>query len=418
MFSIRKAVQSLDAREGLHFIWLVTAFGAACLLVILRSPAMFSHARFYAEDGAVWYAQAYNGGWLHSLTLAAGGYLNTLQRLIGGAALLVPFHRAPLMMAIGGLICQALPVPILLSYRCMRWSPLSLRIVFAAVYIVIPNATEIHVVCTNSHFHFALIEVLLALSIPPRTSSSRIFDIAVFLIGSVSGPFALILLPFLTIFWFVRRQGWSLLQIGLLVPGSAVQLYCIAHSDRVRQTLGATWALFVRLLGGDVYLGALNGSTPYGLTKPLFVCLAAFVIGAGLSLYCAWHASSEIRLFLAYCYTVLAASLRFPLITPSNMSPWMDMLHDSSYRYWFFPSLALLFAILWCLWFGRVAAVRWSAAALMLLLCRGIHRDWHVHLLAQSDFPREAARFESARPGTTMDIPIDPPGVFMTLTKK
>jgi len=69
----------------------------AVILVISRRPDLVMHAHFYAEDGAVWYADAYNLGWVHALTLTAGGYLNTLQRLVGALSLLVPIRYAPLV---------------------------------------------------------------------------------------------------------------------------------------------------------------------------------------------------------------------------------------------------------------------------------------------------------------------------------
>jgi hypothetical protein len=95
-------VQSLNAHEGLNTAWLIAGFAIDLLLIFLRDPSLFTRPQFWAEDGKVWYAQAYNQGWLHSLTQPLGGYLNTLQRLGAGAALLVPFRWAPLVMALEG----------------------------------------------------------------------------------------------------------------------------------------------------------------------------------------------------------------------------------------------------------------------------------------------------------------------------
>jgi hypothetical protein len=73
-------------------------FLLATAVIVLRRPDVIFHAHFYAEDGAVWYADGYNLGWLHALTITAGGYVNTLQRLVAALSLLVPLRDAPLFM--------------------------------------------------------------------------------------------------------------------------------------------------------------------------------------------------------------------------------------------------------------------------------------------------------------------------------
>lgn len=414
---------NLDTLEGLTVPWLLAAFALAALLIFLRAPSLFTTPQFWAEDGKLWYAQAYNGGWLHSLSLPDGGYLNTLQRVIAGVALLVPFHLAPLAVALCGLVLQAMPVPILLSYRNQNWGPLSLRLAFALVYIGIPNAHEIHIFCTNSHFHLAVVELLLAFSVPPRSFWSRALDVVVFSLAGVSGPFAVILIPLLLVFWFLRRQRWSLVQLALMACGSIVQLHFLSsfHVARSTRPLGATWSLFVRLLGGDVFLGALRGSTAYGLREPFLICLGALLIGLALCLYCARFVSLEVRLFFLYCCAVFAAALKSPLVPYYSTQPrWIQILPVESLRYWFFPSLPFLFAILWCAFCARNRPVRWTAVALVLLLCTGIKRDWRIRPLDDLHFAEHAAAFEAAPPGTHVVIPLNPPTGewYMELIKK
>ena len=109
------------------------------IALFCRSPRLLTHAQFYAEDGTIWFAQAYNGGWLHSLTLPQAGYLNTMPRLAAGLALLVPLPWAPLVMVIVGMTGQALPVPILLSPRSRNLASLPTRMLLAALYVALPE---------------------------------------------------------------------------------------------------------------------------------------------------------------------------------------------------------------------------------------------------------------------------------------
>jgi hypothetical protein len=39
-------------------------FPLAALVMVLRKPDVFSNPQFCREDGLVWYADAYNLGWL------------------------------------------------------------------------------------------------------------------------------------------------------------------------------------------------------------------------------------------------------------------------------------------------------------------------------------------------------------------
>lgn len=76
-------------------------FLLAAAFVISRRPDLLTHAHFYGEDGTHWYADAYNSGWLRALTMPEGGYLNTLQRLVGSLSLLVPIRYAPFVLYVG-----------------------------------------------------------------------------------------------------------------------------------------------------------------------------------------------------------------------------------------------------------------------------------------------------------------------------
>lgn len=417
----RTLVRRIDAREGLGIYWLIASLAAAVVLTVLRSPSYFTRAQFWAEDGKVFFAQAYNDGWLHSLTLPVSGYLCTLPRLAAGAAVLAPFVRAPLVMALVGLLFQAIPVPILLSPRCRNWAPLSFRLLFAAVYIGIPNARDVHVVCTNTLWHLGLAVTLLAFAAAPRSLAGRSFDAAMFLLASVSGPFAILLIPFFLIFWWIRRQQWTLVMLAMVAAGSLLQIVILRNyaSERHIRVVGATVARFIRILGGDIFLGALRGSTAYGYRESLFRCLISLLIGVALITYCWLRASAEVRLFFLFSISVLAASLRSPIISPNSpLLPWEALLEVASLRYWYFPGIIFLWSVLWCAWEARSRLFRVAGVLLALLLVQGIVRDWRVPPLEDLHFSEYAAQFEAAPRGASVTIPINPPGWSMDLIKR
>jgi hypothetical protein len=159
--------RKIAGHDGLSFGWQVLVFLAALAAIFSRLPGTLVHPQFHAEDGWVWYQQAYNLGWLRALFITQAGYFQTLPRLVAGATLLFPMQWAPLIMNLSGAVVQALPVTALLSRRCTSWGPLPLRMLMSVIYIAIPNAPEVHIVMTNAMWHLAVLQALLALSVPP-----------------------------------------------------------------------------------------------------------------------------------------------------------------------------------------------------------------------------------------------------------
>jgi hypothetical protein len=388
-------------REGLSAGWQVLVFLAVLLATFSRCPSLFTHAQFYAEDGRVWYANAYNQGWLHTLLWVNVGYLSLVERLSTGVALLAPLRYAPLAMAFLGTVWQWLPVAILVSPRCRKWAPLPARCLFAALYVAIPNAQEINVVLTNSMWHLALAALLLAFSSAPRSWLGYVVDCVVFPVFALSGPFGILLAPVMLVFWWLRRQGWTLAMLAVTSAGAAVQIGTLMHSGggRVMGVLGATPQMFVRIVGGDIFAGGMLGRFPFATVAPFGLLALVFVAGVGVYLYCLRAVSLELKLFMIYSVALLLAGLRSPLITgPKPL--WDELAGDKFCRYWFFPTVAFLWGASWCAVYARARLFRSYTP----------YPDEH--------FPASVQRFQQAPVGERVTIPIVPAPWTMELVKR
>ncbi len=115
---------------------------AAFLVIFSRRPDAILNAQFFAEDGKLWYADAYRFG-LRSLLFPADGYLHTVARLTALVTLIFPFSIAPLVMNLCAITFQALPVNVFLSSRFSTIT-LSTRLLAGFLYLALPNTDEIN----------------------------------------------------------------------------------------------------------------------------------------------------------------------------------------------------------------------------------------------------------------------------------
>jgi hypothetical protein len=415
----REEARRLNQAQGLGWReqWLVFLFAASAIAI--REPDMLVNPQFYAEGGT-WYAEAYNQGWAHALLLTGGGYLQVFPKLVAGLSLLVPLRFAPLLMNLFGIVLQALPVAILLSPRCSRWGPLLVRLLMAAVYLALPNAGEIHVVLTNAQWHLALAACLLALANPPPTWPWRVFDVGVLLLCGLTGPFCLLLFPMTAIFWWKRRQGWSGVLCGLLAVASVLQAAALLRAgwqERVQGPLGATPILLAKIVAGQVYVGALIGQNEFASRADLPAVAVAGLIGTAVLLWCLLKCGWELRLFILFSATLLAAALRSPLAA-GPQPQWEFLATSTGGRYWFFPMLAVSWSLIWCATQSAFKPCQIVGVMGLATMLWGEIHDWKYPPFPDEHFPQYAKKLAAAPPGTPVTIPICPEGWNIRLIKK
>ena len=185
----------------------IAIFLSAYLILFSRRPDALFHAQFFSEDGHVWFADAYNFGWLRALANAQDGYFQTFPRLGAALALLAPLRLAPLVTNIVALAAEALPVNLLLSFRSSAWGSLRFRTLLAAVYLALPDRWEMSLGITESQWLLAL-SAFCCLWRCAGQQGGRYFDLLLLLLSGLSGPFCIILLPVATFLAWKRRGRW------------------------------------------------------------------------------------------------------------------------------------------------------------------------------------------------------------------
>ena len=398
-------------------------FLAAFLIVISRRPDAVLNAQFFAEDGVVWYPDAYNFG-LHSLLMPQASYLHTLTRLIALSAQPFPLRLAPLVMNLGAITFQILPVNLLLSSRFSQIG-LRTRLLASFVYLALPNSYEVHANITTIQWHLTLLAVLVLLAQPAAGLAWRIFDGIVLVLISVDGPTVFVLLPLAAGLWWKRRQVWDAASFVLLVPGAVIQGINVLLSWHSRQVApnGPTLARFISILGRQVFVPSILGlHTASALAPgdtPSILELVATSIGLALLLYVLFRGPVGLKLYILFAFAVFMLCLARPLAGPPERAQW-DWLcvPGVGNRYYFLPMLAFLAVLLWIA-AGTAAPrmLRYLVVTLLLLMPIGIFQDWLYPPFKDFHFQDYAAQFEHAAPGTPITIPINPDWK-MELTKR
>jgi hypothetical protein len=391
-------------------------FLVAFALVVSRRPDAIFNAQFYAEDGTLFYADAYHFGW-HSLLMPYGGYLHIPLRLLGLLAQLVPFGRAPLLMNLCAIIVQILPVHIFLSSR-FNSIPFFTRICGGLLYLALPNAFEIHAKAANIQWHLALAACLVLLAKPGNRRAWRIFDFVVlqlFVLGSLMG---ILLIPVaVSLRWFRKDPRYNL-ALFALIPGALVQASLLLFTESRRAAPnGATFARLIDIIGGQVFFSSVLGVRTTmqlhffsHIHSLFFVNVVALAVGLPFVLYALRYAPAELKLAYLFAGLVLASALHRPLASFLGDEVQWQLLEIPGVgnRYYFFPMLAFFATLIWMLSRVKSRFPRFSALAVLLLLPFGIWRDWRYKAFQDLHFQEYVAEFKRAGPGTQITIPLNP----------
>ncbi|MCB8877305.1 hypothetical protein [Acidisoma silvae] len=396
------------------------------LILFLRHPAGILHANFWAEDGWFWYPDAYRLG-LRCLIIPHTGYLQTLSRLGGLIAQGMPLLWAPTVFAVIALVVQASPALLLLSRRFdAAWPQYWSRLLFALVFIGLPDSFETFGNLTNSQWYLGIFACLIVLGAPPRGMAGRIGDSLVLIVSALSGPLCLMVAPIAFWVWWSDRGADRLLRFGLILGGACLQLLMIATTlEQARRPvmLGVSLINLAHILTEKLAYGLLLGSrAAKRLHQDAFwngdfaACIIAAAVLAMLVL--AWLRGGPLfRRFAAFGGLVFAAALVSPVVT--GTPAWVILASPGAGdRYFLIPKLVLAAAFFSLasdrrLWLSRCGLIAGVA------LIAGIAGDFPYPHMRATDFDAKARAFAAAPPGTMMTFPVLPiPHEDMTLVKK
>ena len=428
LYMIQKLIKYLTKiGQRNRFAFLLGAAAFLSLLLFLRHPEGLLDANFWAEDGWVWYPDAYRLG-LWSMILPHSGYLQTFSRIIAASSLLFPLLWAPTVFAVAAFMVRLLPPLLLLSKQYdSAWPSLPARMLMATTYICLPNSFEEFANVTNAQWHLGLAGFLLVTGAPVMTSFGKFLKLTTLTIANLSGPFCLLLLPIAAWAWVrspTPQRRSQFISVGCCSLIQGVCLLLTAAQTRSSAPLGAGITAFARIFANQLELGLMLGSnTAPGLVRSGtlqsdFAVLLMTCLGLAACLAATWRGSSVFRMFALFGALVLAASLATPVVTPGTPAWEVLTMPGAGQRYFLIPMLVLTATGI-VLAGDRIHVLRGIGIVLCSTVLVGIAGDWSYPPMPTTKFNTLARQFATVPVGTEMTFPLYPPEVTpMILVKR
>lgn len=400
----------------------VAIFLIAIVLIVSRRPDALFRAQFWAEDGTIFYSDAYNFGWFHSEFHTYAGYFHLIPRLAAAISLLVPLLRAPLVLNIIAIAAYALPVNLLLSSRSKTWGSLGFRALLAASYLALPFIPEVLAMFADVQLVLVISALILVVGAAPRNTTERICDAGFLLACGLTGPFCFFLLPIAAIVAYTRRGRWEWVPVCIFSLCSFIQAWALLFLNAgVRSAfLGATPHFFLRILAENVFLSAILGVVLFTIvpaSHAFLFELSVAGIGSILSAVILLRARLETKMFCLLATMAFAASMISPgFITRPEVPGWQLLAQAYGIRYWFLPSLAFIWLLIDATQ-GQSKVLKSVSAPLLFMYIVFAALQWRQPALRDMHFADEVARFRSAPNGAIVIIPENPEGRTVRLVK-
>jgi hypothetical protein len=199
------------------------------LLICLRMPEIVIKGRFWAEEGNVFFYNAWTMKPLQALLTSYGGYLNLAANAASLAARwLLPLRLAPYLTIAVGLLFQLCPLLLLFTARDEFLAPIGIRIAAALLILLIPDEEEVWLQSLHCQFQLALCcGIILALD--PVRGLGRLFRFMLLCLAPLCGPVSIALLPLFVARAALDRAWARVWQALALAAGAALQLTLFFH---------------------------------------------------------------------------------------------------------------------------------------------------------------------------------------------
>lgn len=295
---LRRLSTGRNATIASFGVKVITSLALTLIAALVRTPDRLSTPQFWAEDAAVFYIEAEVDA-SRSIAMPYAGYLHLYPRLVAYAGRFFPVVHVPAVYAAGAFAMCWMAVLSALVATSDR--PPWVTAAFAVALLTVPFASEVWFVLTNAQWIGATVLLLIISSPAPASLRTRILVAAGVVLVSLTGPFALILLPCALMRAYLSSDGWSTALVAIVAAAGLVCVLTLATFPREptglsiaerlsslalgRPKLFAMVCMATATLAGGALLGYLRKDRLLllcGLSGLLFLAAAAIAAPAPL----------------------------------------------------------------------------------------------------------------------------------------
>lgn len=198
--------------------------GIFAFFLCLRSPEILIKGRFWAEEGTVFFHNAWTCSFTTALFTSYGGYLN----LATNAATLLAFWLAPLPQApyvtiAIGLAFQLLPLYLLLTAREAWLADFKTRVWATLLLLLVPETSEISLQSLHIQFSLSLASAII-LTLATERTVQRWFRLGILFLTPLCGLSAIPLGLLYGLRVLYQRSWLRFEQLCVFSLSSALQL--------------------------------------------------------------------------------------------------------------------------------------------------------------------------------------------------
>ena len=214
-----------NKKKEIFFLILLTIF-------FYRSPFIFLNGRFMAEEGSVYFANAYKFNFLNSFLFVdlTSGYLNLWANISGIIANLFNLKFAPLISNYLALIPKIFIIFLALYNKSILLIKFEHKVLFCFLVFLSPtNVPEIWLNSINSQIFFCIISFILVFSYYEENRINY-FHLILIIMAGFTGIYSCILFPIFFFKYLIIKNKQNLLNFVSIFICTIIQLSLVLYA--------------------------------------------------------------------------------------------------------------------------------------------------------------------------------------------
>ena len=205
-------------------------------IILARIPIFWSTGEFVAEDGWVYFAEAFNNTWINSLLTPYSGYFHLVPRILAEVFSPLPVAAQPFIYAFTGIGLNALILSVFYLPNFRILMPLDAARVSVCIVLALAQNSENLGTLLGQHWYLTFLLLLLLVMEFPKSKLGRYSTYTASVLSVWSSPSNLVLLPFLFWSWWRNKESpkgkWILFtSINLIVVAVFMILLRMREAD-------------------------------------------------------------------------------------------------------------------------------------------------------------------------------------------